>query len=134
MKKYLKLLFVALFATLSFALVSCGDDDDDDNNALVGSWAVYYQEGSWAAYGEVTFTKEGRFTMTDTETYGSEVSTYTVAGTYSVNGDLKTGAMLAMSGVDSDGDEVEAVVVARVDGDKLYITDEDEGTQEFTRK
>lgn len=29
MKKYLHLLFVALFATMSFALTSCGDDDDE---------------------------------------------------------------------------------------------------------
>lgn len=29
MKKYLHLLFVALFATLSFALTSCGDDNDE---------------------------------------------------------------------------------------------------------
>ena len=31
MKKYLYLLFVALFATLSFSLTSCGDDDDEPN-------------------------------------------------------------------------------------------------------
>lgn len=29
MKKYLYLLFVAMFATMSFALTSCGDDDDE---------------------------------------------------------------------------------------------------------
>lgn len=32
MKKYLYLLFVALFATMSFALTSCGDDDDEPND------------------------------------------------------------------------------------------------------
>lgn len=31
MKKYLHLLLVALFATMSFALSSCGDDDDEPN-------------------------------------------------------------------------------------------------------
>lgn len=31
MKKYLSLLFVALFATMSFALTSCGDEDDEPN-------------------------------------------------------------------------------------------------------
>lgn len=31
MKKYLSLLFVAFFATMSFALTSCGDDDDEPN-------------------------------------------------------------------------------------------------------
>lgn len=29
MKKYLSLLLVALFATMSFALISCGDDNDE---------------------------------------------------------------------------------------------------------
>lgn len=32
MKKYLYLLFVALFATISFSLTSCGDDDYEPNN------------------------------------------------------------------------------------------------------
>lgn len=31
MKKYFHLLFVALFATLSFSLTSCGDDDEPDS-------------------------------------------------------------------------------------------------------
>lgn len=30
MKKYLKLLFVAIFASMSFAFVACGDDEDDE--------------------------------------------------------------------------------------------------------
>lgn len=42
MERYIKLLFVALFATMSFALTSCGDDNDepDDPNdvSLVGTW------------------------------------------------------------------------------------------------
>lgn len=41
MTKYFKLLMVALFATMSFAFTSCGDDDypDDPNNeSLVGTW------------------------------------------------------------------------------------------------
>lgn len=32
MKKYLHLLFVAIFATMSLTLVSCGDDDDEPND------------------------------------------------------------------------------------------------------
>ena len=31
MKKYLYLFFVALFATMSFSLTSCGEDDDEPN-------------------------------------------------------------------------------------------------------
>lgn len=36
MKKYLYVLFVALFATMSFALTSCGDDDDEPNDPTTG--------------------------------------------------------------------------------------------------
>lgn len=36
MKKYFYFLFVALFATMSFALTSCGDDDDEPNDPTTG--------------------------------------------------------------------------------------------------
>lgn len=37
MKKYLYLLFVALFATMSFALTSCGDDNDEPQDPTTGN-------------------------------------------------------------------------------------------------
>ena len=41
MKKYLKLLFVALFATMTLSLASCKDDKDEpDSGDLVGTWMV----------------------------------------------------------------------------------------------
>lgn len=36
MKKYFYLFFVALFATMSFALTSCSDDDDEPNDLTTG--------------------------------------------------------------------------------------------------
>ncbi len=39
MKKYLKLLFVALFATMSLTLTSCGDDDDEPDGGNGGGTA-----------------------------------------------------------------------------------------------
>lgn len=36
MKKYFYFLFVAFFATMSFALTSCGDDDDEPNDPTTG--------------------------------------------------------------------------------------------------
>lgn len=36
MKKYIYLLFVALFATMSFSLTSCSDDDDEPNGGNNG--------------------------------------------------------------------------------------------------
>lgn len=40
MKKYFYLFFVALFATMSFALTSCSDDEPNDSNNenIVGTW------------------------------------------------------------------------------------------------
>ncbi|MCH5218615.1 MAG: hypothetical protein J1F07_08755 [Muribaculaceae bacterium] len=49
MKKYLKLLMLAIFASMSFAFVACGNDDDDDEpsggnnttgNGFVGTWSM----------------------------------------------------------------------------------------------
>lgn len=42
MKKHLNLFIVAIFATVSFALTSCGGDDDDEpttSSSIVGTWA-----------------------------------------------------------------------------------------------
>ena len=48
MKKYLKLLILAIFASLSFAFVACGNDDEEDepsggnssDNGFVGTWSM----------------------------------------------------------------------------------------------
>ena len=108
MKKYLKLLFAAIFATLSFTLVSCGDDDDD-NGSLVGTW--YYAwtdpDDGEEMYGELTFTKDGKYSMTETDIYEGQTYVYSVNGTYTVTGDLKEGAVVYMIGVDSNGDNVD---------------------------
>lgn len=53
MKKYLSLLLVALFATLSFTLTSCGDDNDEpnggDDKASLTINGQGYKEHSYAA-------------------------------------------------------------------------------------
>lgn len=42
MKKYLKLLFVAIFATMTFVFTACGDDEDEPNfgKGVVGELTV----------------------------------------------------------------------------------------------
>ena len=43
MAKYIKFLFVALFATMTISLTSCSDDDDNDKPSsgnIVGSWQM----------------------------------------------------------------------------------------------
>lgn len=59
MKKYLSLLFVALFATMSFALTSCGDDNDEpdggnDKASLTINGQGYKEHSSTGANSTVT--------------------------------------------------------------------------------
>ena len=134
MKKYLKLLFAAIFATLSFALVSCGDDDDD-NGALVGTWTASYVEDDGTSYtDEITFTKDGKFSATSTEVYYGQTYVGSVNGTYTVSGDLKKGAVVIMTGVHSDGDTYNEKMVVAVDGNSMYATNTEGDTLVFTRK
>lgn len=134
MKKYLKLLFAAIFATLSFALVSCGDDDDD-NGALVGTWTASYVEDDGTSYtDEITFTKDGNFTIITTEVYYGQTYVYSANGTYSVSGDLKNGAVISFIGMDDEGDSFQQKIVAKVDGNSMYATNTDGDTVVFTRK
>lgn len=42
MERYIKLLFVALFATMSFALTSCGDDNDEPDDPNNNSASFTY--------------------------------------------------------------------------------------------
>lgn len=134
MKKYLKLLFAAIFATLSFTLVSCGDDDDD-NGALVGTWVASYVEDDVTSYtDEITFTKDGNFTIITTEVYYGQTYVYSANGTYSVSGDLKNGAVISFIGMDDEGDSFQQKIVAKVDGNSMYATNTDGDTVVFTRK
>ena len=134
MKKYLKLLFAAIFATLSFTLVSCGDDDDD-NGALVGTWVASYVEDDVTSYtDEITFTKDGNFTIITTEVYYGQTYVYSANGTYSVSGDLKNGAVISFIGMDDEGDSFQQKIVAKVDGNSMYATNTDGDTIVFTRK
>ena len=48
MKKYLKLLFVAIFASMSFALVACGDDEDDEPDNSGGNSSTSVFVGTWS--------------------------------------------------------------------------------------
>lgn len=135
MKKYFKLLMVALFATLSFTLTSCGDDDDA--GALIGKWEYNWTDPDDGCnyYGSVEFKKDDTFTMTEIDTEeGEVVYTNTVKGTYSVDGDVTEGASVYMVGVDSNNDRSEATVWAVVNGKTLYITDDEGEVIVFKKK
>lgn len=48
MKKYLKLLMIAIFTSMSFAFVACGNDDEPDNGSTGNTnYAKYDLVGSW---------------------------------------------------------------------------------------
>lgn len=92
-EKYLKLLFVALFATMTFAFTACGDDDDEpsSNSVLVGTWdmvkaTTYYMGDTDVDYPKNVywvFTSD-KLTVHDTNDLanGKEV-------TYNYNSDTK---------------------------------------------
>ena len=135
MKKYFKLLMVALFATLSFSLVSCGDDDDD-NDALVGTWeaSTIDPEDGWQYYAVLQINKNNTFAYTEVETSTSgQTWTDNLTGTYEISGDVKKGATVVMNFIDEDGDTWTESGVFKVDGKKLYaVLDGDEVV--FTKK
>ncbi|MDE6809957.1 MAG: hypothetical protein K2J42_07725 [Muribaculaceae bacterium] len=63
MTKYLKLFMVALFATLTVTLTSCGDDDEPSAGNIDGTWMEnsthYIQFNSDKSYYEVNIDEDG---------------------------------------------------------------------------
>lgn len=134
MKQYFKLVMVALFAALSFSLVSCGDDDDD-NGPLVGTWeASYVDEDGWSYYHAVTANKNNTFSSTMVEFDGVETYTEILTGTYQVSGNVKKGASLVMNFIDEDGDTWTEAGYVRVDGKKLYVSLDGDDERVYTKK
>lgn len=79
MKKYLYLFFVALFATMSFLLTSCGDDDDEPNEGNNQASLTINNVG----YGVHDITGSST-TLTD---YGSRLGMQLDAELYPINSD-----------------------------------------------
>lgn len=67
MKKYLQLLLVALFATLSFSLTSCGDDDEPDGGDSKANLTIngqgYKEHSATGATSSVTDYGNGVMTI-----------------------------------------------------------------------
>ena len=61
MKKYLKLLFVAIFATMTLSLSSCKDDKDEpDGGNLVGTWKPVSTLDDWGTQ-YIQFKSDGTY-------------------------------------------------------------------------
>lgn len=85
MAKYLKLFMVALFATLTFTLTSCGDDDEPSVGNIVGSWkCVDYEAFGVIQY--LQFRADGTVTEVDIDEDGPDV----MNGTWKLERDLLT--------------------------------------------
>lgn len=96
MKKYLYFLLVALFATMSFALTSCGDDDDEPTGSekieIIGTWksTTVLDEDGWTQTDYVQFKDGGSYVnVILTDLYGMEDKEVS-KGTWSVNGNKIT--------------------------------------------
>lgn len=125
MKKHLQILMVAIFATLSLSLTSCGDDDKD---SIVGTW-VSPEPGSLSDGSSIlVFDKNGSFTWDNHYIWADENGLYdeheSVSGRYSVAGDPVKGATVNMTGTDQDGDEVSLSVTVKLldGGDVMNMT------------
>lgn len=95
MKKYLYLLFVALFATMSFSLTSCGDDDDEPNGGngnIVGTWKVETMKMSddWWQVDYVRFNDNGTYKSVAVVSFMGDINTVKDSGTWSKDGDKLT--------------------------------------------
>ena len=84
MAKYLKLFMVALFATLTFTLTSCGDDDDEPSvGNIVGTWKN--SGGASLDFGIISyiqFSTDGKYVEVDIDEDEIDV----IKGTWKLDG------------------------------------------------
>lgn len=93
MKKYLKLLFVALFATMSFSLVSCGDDDNDEpaaSSELVGTWDLTKETTVFMGESDVEYPKNVYWVFTNNKLVVHDVNDMANGKEISYKYDIKT--------------------------------------------
>ncbi|MBD5196609.1 MAG: hypothetical protein HDS18_03165 [Bacteroides sp.] len=133
MKKYMKLLMVALFATLTFSLASCSDDDDDYSDGLSGVW-----EGRWGDSYEsgtirLEFKTSSKVIVSETfdqypeDNYSQEMS-------YALVGNPNESAILKIWGTEVDGDPFSSEMVIKIDGKTMTCINEDDEVTYLTRK
>ncbi len=126
MKRYLHILFVAMFAIMSFTIISCEDDKDETNSevkALIGTWSysgMTDEDGYMTS--SLTFKSNGKCIVKETFQDDPEYN-YSVTVNYSVTGSFDSKATIKMWGKDADGDDMEQTWIASITGNRLSITD-----------
>lgn len=122
MKKYIQLLFVAIFATLPLVLTSCGDDEPA-TDSIVGIWFLSQPSSYGTHYCVYNFKANGIAECKDWSSGTPEPSSYEWFGTWSVSGSTLT------LNWDNEDDYPEIYRIS-VDANKLIIYDWD-GPGEF---
>ena len=123
MTKYFKLLMVALFATMSFAFTSCGDDDEPDdpnNESLVGTWERTTNiDEDWWQKDYIQFKNDGTsISITDVHFMGqSDVSVE--YGNWSKNGNKLTVKADNPSG---DGIDIDNGTIKKLTNTELILS------------
>ena len=87
MKKYLKLLFVALFATMTLSLTSCNSDEPEEFGSIVGTWKyeVYIDGDYWQkSFGD--FEENGKCTSMDVNYFMGDYDVTVSYDTWSQSG------------------------------------------------
>lgn len=87
MAKYLKLFMVALFATMSFSLVSCGDDDKPSDGNIIGTWKTEIKlDDDWWSVEYLRFNEDGTYDEVSVISFMDDIDTNTYSGLWSKNG------------------------------------------------
>lgn len=126
MKKYLYLLFVALFATMSFALTSCSSDDDEPSASnIVGTWKSNggaMEQAGLTQY--IRFSKDGKY---DEVTLDDGVFDDHLYGDYEVTGSILSITGGNLYGISSDivkvTDKTLTIRTAGISQDYVKVSD-----------
>ena len=88
MNKYLKLLFVALFATMTLSLASCKDDKDEPKDSIVGTWKYEVSiSEEWWQNSFADFEENGKMTSMDVLYFMGDYDVEVSHDTWSQSGD-----------------------------------------------
>ena len=96
MAKYLKLFMVALFATFTFTLTSCGDDDEPNEDVskskIIGTWKVNTMQisDSWNQIDYDRFNEDGSYINVTVVVFEGMEDVVKSTGRWSLNGNKIT--------------------------------------------
>lgn len=118
------LMMLACVMTLGLAATSCGDDEDDDepsgSSSIVGKWVFEGNVDGDYVTTTLEFLSNGKANIEENYRDYPE-DNYKVTVSYSVSGNLSSGATLNMTGKTVDGDSYNQSYIATISGKKLTL-------------